>query len=324
MDELPKIIASSVIRSTRQGESHGGVYIVDYNSENIEQVIDWNTIDINWEGRGADRGLRGIAFHDGRIILAASNEVFFFDRAFNVLESFKNRYLNHCHEIHVEQNILYLTSTGYDSILLFDLEKKRFVKGYNIRYTNKNSLRNRFLRKYFKVNPNVSVFNPDSASGPEETDQNHINNVSFWNGYITISGTRLDHIFGLKNDKIMKLAAVPYKTHNASMFSNDKIIMNNTGKDCVQLSDVKKQTVKTFKIPLYQEEQLLRNNIPKDHARQGFGRGLAVFNEKYLIAGSSPATLNLYDISSSKLLKSINITMDVRNAIHGLEIWPFD
>ena len=68
---MVKLIATSVVRGSQQGESHGGVYIVDFDAETGHQVIDWNTMDIDWTGRGLDRGLRGIAIHDDRVYIAA-------------------------------------------------------------------------------------------------------------------------------------------------------------------------------------------------------------------------------------------------------------
>ena len=58
---LPKVICTSVIRSSHRGEAHGGCYIVDIKTEKVTQVLDWHEKTINWEG-GGDRGLRGIAF----------------------------------------------------------------------------------------------------------------------------------------------------------------------------------------------------------------------------------------------------------------------
>jgi hypothetical protein len=57
---LTKLIATSVVRGGHQGESHGGVYLVDFDDQSNQQVIDWDTADIDWQGRGWDRGLRGI------------------------------------------------------------------------------------------------------------------------------------------------------------------------------------------------------------------------------------------------------------------------
>src|SRR5436853_7240537 len=132
MQKLPRVITTSVIRSARQGESHGGVYLVDLDSGDTEQVVDWNDRSINWEGRGGDRGLRGIAFHQSKIYLAASDEIFVYDRWFKLLESFTNRYLKRCHEINITNNILYLTSTDLNSILEFDLTRRLFIRGYTI------------------------------------------------------------------------------------------------------------------------------------------------------------------------------------------------
>ena len=56
------------MRGSHKGESHGGVYLIDLQSREVVQTIDWNTVDIDWQGRGWDRGLRGIAF-DGDLRL---------------------------------------------------------------------------------------------------------------------------------------------------------------------------------------------------------------------------------------------------------------
>jgi len=42
-----------------------------------------------------------------------------------------------------------------------------------------------------------------------------------------------------------------------------------------------------------------------------------------IAAGSSPSTIALYDLDQQKMLRTVNISMDIRNAIHGLEVWPY-
>ena len=39
---------------------------------------------------------------------------------------------------------------------------------------------------------------------------------------------------------------------------------------------------------------------------------------------SSPSTVSVYDLAANTRLLSVNLTMDVRNAIHGLAVWPYD
>ena len=75
MMDLPTLIATSVVRGSEKGQSHGGVYLIDFESERVEQKIDWNTSDIDFTGRGWDRGLRGIEFTDEAVWIAASDEV---------------------------------------------------------------------------------------------------------------------------------------------------------------------------------------------------------------------------------------------------------
>ena len=70
------LIASSVVRGSHQGESHGGIYLIDIDRQQTALAMDWNTSNIDWQGRGWDRGLRGIAFDGDKIYIAASDELF--------------------------------------------------------------------------------------------------------------------------------------------------------------------------------------------------------------------------------------------------------
>ena len=56
---------------------------------------------------------------------------------------------------------------------------------------------------------------------------------------------------------------------------------------------------------------------------QGFGRGLCIIEDSFLAAGSSPSTVTLYDLAGGGEVARVNFSMDIRNAIHGLEVWPY-
>ena len=49
---MVKLIATSVVRGSHQGESHGGVYLIDFDNEVVHQTLDWNTADIDWQAIG--------------------------------------------------------------------------------------------------------------------------------------------------------------------------------------------------------------------------------------------------------------------------------
>jgi hypothetical protein len=71
-----RLVATSVVRGSQKGESHGGVCLIDLQSREVVQAIDWDTADIDWQGRGWDRGLRGVAFDRELIYMAASDELY--------------------------------------------------------------------------------------------------------------------------------------------------------------------------------------------------------------------------------------------------------
>ena len=80
-----------------------------------------------------------------------------------------------------------------------------------------------------------------------------------------------------------------------------------------------------MKVPTYDSETLtFREADASGVARQGFARGLCVISETIVAGGSSPSTVTIYDLKDNEILMSVNLTRDIRNAIHGLEVWPYD
>jgi hypothetical protein len=63
-------------------------------------------------------------------------------------------------------------------------------------------------------------------------------------------------------------------------------------------------------------------HLPNDHARQGFARGLCLYGDDVVIGGSSPSTVSAYSLATGRRISSINISKDIRNCIHGLEVRP--
>jgi hypothetical protein len=316
---LPRVVASSVIRSAHQGESHGGVYLVDLASGEAEQVIDWDDSSISWEGRGADRGLRGIAFHGDEVYLAASDEIFAYDRDFRLLRSFRNAYLKHCHEICIAGGRLYATSTGFDSLLEYDLAEREWVRGYTLRF---GELQRIGKRLGLTPRPPLRSFDPRRDGGPVPGDSAHINSVSWRDGAVYVCGTRLRRLLVLEEGRLRSHASVPPGTHNAQPYG-EHVLVNHTASNRICVLDRRAKVVDSYAIPTYAEDELVNAELDRSLARQGFGRGLALLPGGLLVGGSSPATISVYRPGSELPLRSVNLTMDVRNAIHGLELWPF-
>lgn len=307
---LPKLIATSVVRGSEQGESHGGVFIVDFEKREGRQHVDWNTSTIDFDGRGADRGLRGIAFDGDDIYIAASDELFCYDRSFTIRRSHRNRYLKHCHEICRKDNLIFLTSTGFDSLLAFNTDSRVFEWGFH--------LQNQYGRW------TGHTFDPRSSLGPRPVNDFHINMVHVDDTGIYISGLGIPALLYLDSKwEVQVVCDLPPGTHNARPW-RDGVLFNDTANDCVRYVP-RAGDPHAFSIKTYEENEIQFAGIDDSKiARQGFGRGLCTVGQRFVAGGSSPSTITLYDFEARQVVGSVNLTMDIRNAIHGLEVWPYD
>lgn len=306
---LPKVIATSVVRGAHQNESHGGVYLVDMHSGKVDQMVDWNHCNIDWSGRGWDRGLRGIAFHGERIYIAASDELYCFDRQFKVVASFRSPYLRHAHEIVRHEDQLLVTSTGFDSLLRFDLNRQIFDRGWYLDQASGQAV--------------VRLFDPQQSPGPPPGNALHLNHVHQDATGIYLSGRKLPYLLRLNKGSVQRYAQIPLGTHNVLPYGDGGVLYQDTGSDMVVLQ--KGEVFASVDVPRYPEQLLENRDLGDDRlARQGFGRGLCVYQDDIIFAGSSPSTITAIDLRAAAAIKSVNITMDIRNAIHGLEVWPFD
>lgn len=304
---MPTLIATSVVRGSRQGESHGGVYLVDLERERVVQPIDWNTADIDWQGRGWDRGLRGIEFDGDRIFIAASDELFMYNTDFRCIGSWRSPYLKHCHEISRFERRLYLTSTGFDSILGFDLDQHCFSYGLHVTRTGDE----------FRAQP----FDPAGNAGPIPGNTLHLNNVFCNTGGMYIAGLRTDALLKFDGRRIAPFCSLPNGTHNARPWKNG-VLFNDSQKDVLRFAAP--ETSVAFPVPRYDETVLTHTDLDDSRiARQAFARGLCVLGDGRIAGGSSPSTITLYDLDARKSALAVTLSMDVRNAIHGLEVWPY-
>jgi hypothetical protein len=306
---LPKLIATSVVRGSQQGESHGGVFTVDFETRTGQQHIDWNTSSIDFEGRGADRGLRGIAFDDDDIYIAASDELFCYDRDFAVQNSYRNRYLKHCHEICRKGEHLFLTSTGFDSLLAFNLENRLYEWGF------------RLQKQYGKWTG--YTFDPRTATGPAAVNDFHINMVHVDDSGIYLSGLRTEALLFLDSKgQVSEVCSLPGGTHNAQPWQGG-VVFNDTESDCVRYV-ARSGEQQVFRVARYDDSLIEFAGVDDSKvARQAFGRGLCTVDDRFIAAGSSPSTISLYDTRNQQTVGSVNLSMDIRNAIHGLALWPF-
>jgi hypothetical protein len=305
-----KLVTTSVVRGSHQGESHGGVYLIDLDAREVRQAVDWNTTGIDWQGRGWDRGLRGIAFDGDAVYIAASDELFAYTPDFRPIGSWRNPYLKHCHEIAVWERTLFLSSTGFDSILGFDLDAREFTWAMHV------------VTQQFRFQGRS--YDPRKDDGPLMLNKLHLNNVHCTKGGMYLSGLKTGGMLLFNGREVRMAVELPPGTHNARPF-RDGVLFNDSEANVLRYAgrgDGRED--RAIKVPAYPAESLLNRDLDQSKvARQGFARGLAVLSDSVVAGGSSPSTVSVYDLAKNERLLSVNLTMDVRNAIHGLEVWPY-
>jgi len=166
-------------------------------------------------------------------------------------------------------------------------------------------------------------FDPEFETGPVPGNRLHLNNVFCAPGGMHISGMRTGGVLLFNGREIRRWVTIPVGAHNARPF-RDGVLFNDTEADVVRFAS-RSGANRVFPVPRYPVTQLTHVD-PEDTrlARQAFGRGLCVIDDDRFAAGSSPSTVAVHDLRPGKSALMMTLSHDVRNAIHGLEVWPYD
>jgi len=139
---------------------------------------------------------------------------------------------------------------------------------------------------------------------------------------IYFSGLNTEALLALSADMtVEEFCSLPRGCHNAQPFQ-DGVLFNDTGSDVVRFVS-RQRGESVLPVPKFSATELLHRGVDSSKiARQGFGRGMCVIDDRFVAAGSSPSTISILDLQKGERVTAVNLTMDIRNAIHGLEIWP--
>ena len=312
-----KVICSTVVRAAKQGDIHGGLYVIDIDSEEVLHYAPYEKDFINDNERGGERGLRGIAVLSDRIIVADSAGFIELDKnTYEIKRTFQNSdYFKSIHEIVFHDDHIWATSTAHDAVAKVDLEFN--IKGF-WEILGENAYNCKRLTGKKEITP-------ENKTGD---DNYHINSLFVSNGNLRVSGL-LTPLYNF--DDMVEVCAVPTISmldgnpggnehsflHNFYEY-DDVFVANLTSysaigffdKDFVGYGWYNNISIPRAKDVKYQVDDVAVNN---------WNRGLARIGEK-LIIGSSPARILVYDMKQRKFEKEIVLEKDIRHAIHGLEI----
>ena len=163
-----------------------------------------------------------------------------------------------------------------------------------------------------------------SEKGPMMLNKLHINSVYCDKHGMYISGLKTGGMLHFNGKEINMAVELPPGTHNAQPF-RDGVLFNDSEADAMRYAGRGDgEEDRAFKVPAYDPAELTHTDVGDDSvARASFARGLCPLSDTIVAGGSSPSTICIYDLAANQRLLSVNLSMDIRNAIHGLEAWPY-
>lgn len=301
------IAATTVSRGSQSGESHGGVYLVDLAGQRGAHVLDWTRPGIDWSGAGGGRGLRGMDFHERRVFVAGANELFEFTPEFEFQGAHTSPCLGQAQAVACYEDRVYVVSAAYDALLSLDLQSGRFDWGLQLA-DDEGGLRG-------------MPFDPRGALGPSPANRLGLNSLYCDSRGLFVSGSRSMGLLHFDGKRIVRLVTLPEGVHDARPW-RDGVLFNDTEAGAVRL--LTPESNRVFEVPLYPESEL----EPGSHedsavARQGYARGLCALDNGKFVSGASPLTISLHDLDAMKTTLRINLSVDARQSIHTLAVWPF-
>jgi len=304
-----KIICSTVVRAAKQGDMHGGLYVIDIDSGKVVHHAPYEMDFVNDNERGGERGLRGICVLPDRIIVSDSAGFIELDKnTYQIKRTHSDRdYFKSIHEICFSDGFLWVTSTAYDAVAKLDLD-------FNV--LDFWEIKGNSLESSKELTGKVSISSEEKTSD----DNYHINSIFADNGKVLVAGL-LTPLYDIET--MQEVCAIPYlQAHGHKIHSfvhnfykyEDMTIANLTSFNALGIS---KNNIdfSIHKIPRSSHVTYHIDSIAKNNWNRGLAR-----KDNILLIGSSPARILVYDLETDEFIKEIKLEEDMKHAIHGLEI----
>ena len=308
---------STVIRCTQSKEITGYLHKICLSSGNvlIKKPIPIDSHHPFWNGRGGNRGGRGVCIHNEKVYLATATQIIVYDRDLNYLKDITHPYLAGLHEIVIDEEGIWCTSTIHDLIIKIDFSGKLLKSWFlseSLYLMATLAIKNRNLNLY--LNFGKDRFEKEYERYCEE-ERTHVNAICLNENKLYALLCRQGAIVSMDldtNKESLVLQDPNLQSPHNLLILNNSIYVNNTQHQQIIQYDLQGNKIAKFDTELYS------NELSTQFLNAGWQRGLATKNDDTLIVGTSPLTIFELDLRSGTVANIIKIDNDVSHCVHGL------
>lgn len=309
---------TTVLRGSTQ-ELTGYLISIDWSSKKVIKKIPipLDTRHPCWNARGGNRGGRGIQFDKraGILYVGTATEILKYTADLEFLGAINHRYMAGLHEILLDEQSIWITSTVHDLIFQIDFEGRILDQWWGSQ--------SRYFQTYFDFQDrqlNTQLDFPTERFVEEyekycDTEIFHINALSkVGDALFTLSSSKKAILQIRPEEKTILVDPELINPHNLSLIGDQEMVLNDTGNQRLQIYNL--QTGERTKTLDIQQTAITERSV--QFAKPGWQRGLAQLDADTYLIGTSPAQILEVDTAKSSVKHRMVLDKDVRHCIHGL------
>jgi hypothetical protein len=340
VEQCVKLVATTVVReSTRGKQKTGWIYEVDWDAQKIVRKLPveeprYPSSDDN--PRGGVRGGRGAAVTDRGVVVANYDTLVTYDRDWAVLDSLSHPLFVGLHEIEWDGCNIWVAATGIDALLrvgargevevAWDPHTSRFKSSYRLR------------PRSGPMDGSVDYRLPEAPL----VDQCHLNGIAVCGDSLVVNcglvrrrksaasrlGVRVQsELCGGRRPKgtsshsgrsvvvelgeggvpkvLLELETQDFPSHNGQLLNRSRIAVNDSTHNTLRIFSADDRR------PL--QEVMIEGT---------WLRGLEPVDGERVFVGTAPASIVLVDVERGEVERTVRLSDDPNEAVHGLTLVP--
>jgi len=314
-----RVFATSVIRGSSRADMTGFLFELDWAKGAVIRQIPIS-IDSSrpfWNARGGNRGGRGVFQHGDYLYVATAVSVLVYDRGLNQVAELNHPLLAGLHEIFVDDQGIWLTSTLHDLVIKLDFDGNVLDEWWG---SESKLLQKQLGFSSRTLNPTLSF--PEQTFGRDyeqycRDERLHVNTVWKHGQDIYVLCCRRAAFVQIRPmERLIIHDRRLESPHNGITTPDGRVLINDTKNQLIRVYDLATgRSTKSLSTRIHSAR-----GVSTQFARAGWQRGMWQATESVYLVGTSPTTLFEVDIDKNVIGRIVRIDEDVRHCIHGLTV----